>query len=213
MINHGYALVLALFFGAAAATAWAYERAPRVAAVMTALGAAALAIGLTTWLDALATLTATGPGLAVLAITLAVTGFGFGLEAIRRHKFHRVRTYAISGIFGTAVVAAYASASRLLSGAGATAGQTGQALAQAVNQVQSGKAAAALPPSHAKSVFVIALVILAAIVVLAAALERRKKARGRTGGMPASLGAAAGRALPTGRRSGPPAALTGRRAR
>jgi hypothetical protein len=183
---------------------WRYKKGHRFQAIFLGLAAALFAISVVPWTDALASLTSSGTGLAVLVIVMIVSGFGFWFEAIRKHMHHRIRTPVLAITFGTALVLTIGNAARLVKEAATSPGKTTAALAHAESQIRSGHAAALMPHQQALTYLAIAAGVVILLIVLAARMEKGKGAS--RGGMPA---------LPPGRSasSSRPAlpALTGRK--
>jgi drug/metabolite transporter (DMT)-like permease len=190
---HGYPVAAGAVLGLLAARLWHYHRLPRLTAWLFGLAAGLMTIGVTVWLDALAGLTATGTGLTVLLAVLLIGGISWWFEGVRKHKHHRIWTPVLGIVFGTAVVLGIGEWGALSGQAGKSPGKVSSALSQAVQQVRTGQAAAAVPPNHRVAVLLAGLGVVALLVFLAIHHERTK-------------GKGAG-AVPSGTR--PPAAIPG----
>lgn len=183
-----------------------------VSMVAFLVGGIYLTIGVHPWLDALARLTSSGPGIVGMLI---VAGFGaavFLYEIFHGHKDDgkagskgsrkgdRARAFALAGagVFGVAVILVVANAGRLLREATHSPARTGHALAQTVRGITSGRAAHAQTLHQA--VIIVALVI--AGIIVAAVLMRKherqhaapaqRKQLAITSGRPAGIAAARG---------------------
>lgn len=204
----GYPVAIAAVLGAAAFVLKAYRLPGRLGALLAGLtnylifGALFCAtIGVTVWLDALAGLVGTGPGVLVLYLLLVLAGAAFVFEVIIRHMHHPIRTQVIAAVFGPVAAIAWGESARLLSRAAKSPGQTAHALASSMSQIKSGQAAAAVAPHQRIVVFVIgALIVAAFIYALHYAGTRmrgtpriaRRKGGGRSGPLALPPGQSAG---------------------
>ena len=197
---HGFPVALAAITFSIAAGLWSYRKLHRVTAWGFGLAAFFLAVGLTPWTDALASLVSTGIGITVLVIVAIVGAFGFHFEANLKHQHHRIRTPVIAVTFGTAIVLTIGSLSRLLRKAAESPSRTGDALGSAISRIQSGKAAHAVPAGHGLFVLAIAAAFLMAMIMFGHRMEKRRKP-GAIGGAPAAgrRGIPGRSALPAGR--------------
>ncbi|HUY51306.1 MAG TPA: hypothetical protein VMV92_37315 [Streptosporangiaceae bacterium] len=168
---YGYPVAIAAVLGAAAFVLKAYRLPGRPGALLAGLtnylifGALFCAtIGVTIWLDAIAGLVGTGPGVLVLYIVLLLFGAGFVFEVVIRHMHHPIRTQVIAAVFGPVAAIAWGESARLLSRAARSPGQTAHALGSAMSQIRSGQAAAAVAPHQRIVVFVIGALVVAAFI-------------------------------------------------
>lgn len=173
---HGYPVAAGVFLGIMAIAVWHHHKHPRIEAFLFIASAFFLTVGVTVWLDALASLTAAGTGLTVLLLTLALGALVIWFQVIRKHKHHRIWTNAICIAFGVAIVLAIALWHVLLHKGVKTLPKTGQALAQGVLQVRSGNAATALPASQAHEYAIAGGAALVLLVILGFRHERKKGA-------------------------------------
>ena len=205
---YGYPVALAIVFCAVAFVLKAYKLPGRLGALLAGLtnylifGALFCAtLGVTIWLDALAGLVGTGPGVVILYLVLLLSGAGFLFEVLLRHMHHPVRTPVIAGVFGPTLAIAIGESARLLSRAARSPGRTAKAMGSAMSQIKSGQAAAAVAPHQRIVVFVIGVVLFAAFIyALHYAGTRfrgtprmaRKKGGGRSGPLALPPGQSAG---------------------
>ena len=209
---NGYAVVFAAIPGATAVLTWIYEHYPRLSAVAFALTAAILAVGFPRWLDALAGLTASKSGTAWLGFITAVSFICFWLEVFGvpggkrlrkmlapgataagprpKRRYHRIRTPAIGIVFGTALVLAVGSLNRLVTGAGVSATQTSKLASTAITDIQSGKAAHAMPHQAQLIYAAVGVMVFLVLVGVAVHVERRKRGLGGKRGVPGMSGGA-----------------------
>lgn len=197
---HGYPVAAGAIIGFLALRLWHYHKMPRITAWLFGISAFLLTVGVTVWLDALAGLTGTGTGLTVLAAVLLIGGISWYFEGVRKHKHHRIWTPVLGIVFGTAVVLGFALWPRILHKAGKTSGKTGEALSQAITQIHTGHAAAAVSGGQQRTVLLMGVAALVVLIVLALRHERSKGKGGTS--VPASSGRPA---RSSGRR---PAAIT-----
>ena len=198
---HGYPVALGAIAFVTGAVLWRYKKLHRLSAIGFGLGAFFLAVGVVPWLEALASLTASGTGITVLILVDIVSGFGAWYEAVCKHMHHRIRTPVLMVAFGTAVVLTIGSASRLLREAATSPGKSSAAVGRAISQIQSGHAAHAVPSHHALMILLLACAALVLLIVMAHRMEKgSSKSAGPAairGGRPAPSGR---RAIPAGRR-------------
>ena len=189
---NGYPLVLMVFALCAAGFALKYGKGARVISVCGAAAAVLAVLAIPPWMDALARVFATGPGMVALVI-LAVTGGAVYLTDHWRHH-HPVRTTIAGIIGGTAVVMAWAMAPELGAQGSKLGPQTAAALGQAQHQIASGHAAASVSGSTALvTIAVGALIVFAAGRFLHRQHKRRPFANARPfGGARAALPAGQG---------------------
>jgi hypothetical protein len=116
-----------------------------------------------------------------------------GSSAPRKNRHHRIRTPVVAMIAGTLAVVVIGGWRLLAKAAGRSAAGAGHALIQSSQQINSGKAAAAVPASHRPGIYVIAAIVLLVIIAVMRSVEKRKKGGGRRGGP---------QALPGGRGTG-----------
>jgi MFS family permease len=176
---NGYPLTLLVFTLAAGAFCLKLGKGARVLSLCAAFAALFAVLAIPPWLDALASVFATGPGMAVLVLLAIVSGAVYLTDHLRHH--HPVRTSVFGIVAATTGVMAWAMAPELGQQGAKLGPQTAAALGQATKQIQSGHAASAVNPSTA-------LVILAAgVVVLFAVgrvLHRHHKRRPFSGAKP-----------------------------
>lgn len=194
---HGFPVAIAAIAFSVAAGLWSYKRFHRITAWGFGVAAVFLAVGLTPWTDALASLVATGTGITVLVIVTIVGGFGFHFEANLKHQHHRIRTPVIALTFGTAIVLTIGSLSRLARKAAESPSKTSDAFGSVISRIQSGKAAHATPAGHGLLVLAIAGALLIALIMFAARMEKRRK--------PGAIGGPAAGRRPLGARPALPA--------
>jgi drug/metabolite transporter (DMT)-like permease len=202
---HGYPVAAGAVLGLLAARLWHYHKLPRLTAWLFGLSAALMTIGVTIWLDALVGVTATGTGLTVLLAVLLIGGISWWFEGVRKHKHHRIWTPVLGIVFGTAVVLGIGEWGSLSGQASKSPGKVSGALSQAVQQIRTGQAAAAVPPDHRVTVLLAGLGVVVLLVFLAIHHERGKgKGAGAVSGARPPAAIAAGSSRSPGRR---PAAL------
>ena len=160
----GYPVALAVVFGATALTLRAYKRLPWLTHVLIFGSLFFGTIGVTIWLDALAGLVGTGPGVVILYLVLLLSGAGFIFEVLMRHMHHPVRTPVIAGVFGPTLAIAIGESARLLSRAAKSPGKTAHALASSMGQIRSGQAAAAVAPHQRIIVFALGVLVFAGFI-------------------------------------------------
>ena len=202
---HGYPIAAGVVLGIIAMRLWHYHKLPRFQAFLFTASAFLLTVGVTVWLDALAGLTATGTGLTVLAVVLLLGGLAFWFEVIKKHKHHVIWTPVVGIIFGTAVVLGFALWPTLVHKAAKAAPKSSAALAQAVTQVQSGRAATALSSGQQHEYLLLGVGTLVLLVILAFRFEKKK---GGAKGAPAAITSGRGGSS---RPSGRPAITSGRK--
>lgn len=198
---YGYPVAIAVVLGAAAFALKAYRRLSWLTHLLIFGSLFCATIGVTIWLDALAGLVGTGPGVVILYLVLLLSGAGFLFEVLLRHMHHPVRTPVIAGVFGPTLAIAIGESARLLSRAARSPGRTAKAMGSAMSQIKSGQAAAAVAPHQRIVVFVIGVVLFAAFIyALHYAGTRmrgtpriaRKKGGGRSGPLALPPGQSAG---------------------
>ena len=183
---NGYPLTLMIFALAAGGFAVALRKGARVVSLCAAAVAVLAVLAIPPWLDALASVFATGPGMVVL-VALAVIGSAVYVTDHLRHH-HPVRTSVFGIIAATAGVMAWAMAPELGQQGSKLGPKTAAALGQATAQIQSGKAASAMNGSTA---LVIVAVGAVALFAVGRFLHRQHKTRPfpkaqRFGGGPAA---------------------------
>jgi len=179
---------------AVAALPWIYDRLPRFTAWMLAFASAMVTVAIPVWVAALGAATATKRGALIFLIILGVSGFGFYVEGIHRPRqrkpkdgsvttapdkpgknhYHRIRTMAISAVFGTCAVVAYAMGTRLLNIVSKTPAVAAQGFGQAAASIRSGKAAKAIPASEVHQTLMYGLGVFVLFVVILVLAERKK---------------------------------------
>lgn len=204
---HGYPIAAGVVLGIIAMRLWHYHKAPRIQAFLFTAAAFLLTVGVTVWLDALAGLTATGTGLTVLLVVIVLGGLAFWYEVIKKHKHHVIWTPVVGIVFGTAVVLGFALWPTLVHKAVKAAPKSSAALAQAVTQVQSGKAATALTAGQQHEYLLMGGGALVLLVIVAFKFEKGKRGASSKGTPPAITSGRSGSTRPSGR----PAITSGRR--
>ena len=188
---NGYPLALMVFAIAAGGFCLKLGKGARVISLCAASAALLAVLAIPPWMDALASVFATGPGMVVLVLLALAGGAAYITDHLRHH--HPVRTTVLGIVGATAGVMAWAMAPQLGAQGAQLGPKTAAALGQAQHQIASGQATSAMSSSSA-------LVILAVGVALVIAVgryvhrhhQRRPFARAqRFGGGPA-------RALPAG---------------
>ena len=203
---YGYPVAIAVVLGAAAFALKAYRRLSWLTHLLIFGSLFCATIGVTIWLDALAGLVGTGPGVVILYLVLLLSGAGFLFEVLLRHMHHPVRTPVIAGVFGPTLAIAIGESARLLSRAAKSPGRTAQRMGSAMSQIKSGQAAAAVAPHQRIVVFVIGVLVFAAFIYALHYAGTRfrgtpRMARKKGGGRPAA-GSAGDRRRPV--RGAPP---------
>lgn len=204
---HGYPIAAGAILGIIAMRLWHYHKLPRFQAFLFTAAAFLLTVGVTVWLDALAGLTATGTGLTVLAVVLLLGGLAFWFEVIKKHKHHVIWTPVVGIVFGTAVVLGFALWPVLLHKGAKAAPKSGQALAQAMYQVSSGKAANAIPAGQSHTILLMGVGALVLLIIAGFKLEKGRKGGGASKSGPAAITSGRGSSGSSGR----PAITSGRR--
>ena len=211
--------------------------APRLTSWLLAASAAAFALAIPEWRDALAGATAGAAGVGKLTVVLIASGLCFWFQAVhrrrdsggllskmfrkkgapeaalqprhRRHHYDRVRTMAVSGVFGTAFVLAWARGKQVVHEIVSSPAKYQTALGQYSQQVRNGSAVHAMTKSQEHHVLWVAALIGVVLFFAMRGYERKrrglpvllpakKKAKGG-GGQPAVGGGGGGRAaLPPG---------------
>lgn len=161
---YGYPVAIAAVLGAAAFMLKAYRRWSWLTHLLIFGALFCATIGVTIWLDALAGLVGTGPGVVVLFILLLLSGGAFAYEVLMRHMHHPVRTPIVAGVFGPTLAISIGESARLLSRAAKSPAGTAKALASSMSQIRSGHAAAAVAPHQRIVVVVIGVLIAAAFI-------------------------------------------------
>lgn len=189
---HGAPVAAAFIIGV---VAWMFHEhgwVPRATSWMFGIAAALLTIGVTAWLDAIAGLTSTGTGLTIL-IALAIIGGTLVIKHTSdKKKHHPVRSTAIFIVAGVVIVVVIGSFRAITKNAGKSLTGSGKALGQAITQINSGKAAHAVPAGHRLGILIWGVVIFAILVFVA-------KARHGKGGKKTASSGGAPAAIPSGR--------------
>jgi hypothetical protein len=189
---------LAIFvFGGLGVTLWLYGHGKRPVAWLLGATSFLLVAAVPAWRNALASLTATPKGVAILAAVAVVGLLAFILEGVLAHKHHPVRTPVVAVVFGTAAALAIGNSTRILRQLAHAPAGTGHALTTTMHQIQSGHAAHAARTGaglHGSAVLVIAVVALLILIVVAVKIENRRPRRpavsaARKGGIARALGA------------------------
>src|SRR5205085_1936407 len=131
---NGYPLVLMIFALGIGGFALKLGKGARVISVCAAAAALLAVLAIPPWLDALASVFATGPGMVAL-VALAVIGNAVFLIDHAKHH-HPVRTTVFGIIGATAGVMAFAMAPELGAQGSRLGPQTAAALGQATQQIQ-----------------------------------------------------------------------------
>lgn len=169
-MNSSVLLLLAILVPGAVIM-WLCKWMKRTVAWMFAVIAALLVVGVGTWRESLASVIVTKDSLAVLLAVDVIGGFVLIIHAVRKHHharfYHHVWTPAIAIVAGTAIALTITDSIVFLRQLSHAPAGTASAIGQAVTQVNSGRAAHAVPHHTAMTVLVVAGVALAALVLLA----------------------------------------------
>jgi hypothetical protein len=201
----GAPLAVGIVVGALGAGLWIHEHHwQRFTCWCFAVSAACFTVAIPPLFGALAGLTTTGTGLAVLAVLAGFCGLAFYLQAVRSHRstrfgslfkgkskpgsavalvnpvnrpnrHRRVGTPMVSIITGALFVVVVGAWRLLLKNASTSVGATLHQLATSSAKVNNGQAAAAVPASHRPEVYIFAGIALLVIFLLMRRFENRKK--------------------------------------
>ena len=201
----GAPLAVGFVVGVIGAALWVHEHHwQRFTCWCFAVSAACFTVAIPPLFGALAGLTTTPDGLAVLASLFGVALLAFYLQGIRSHKsiriggwlkrkvipssavalvnpvnrpnrFRRVGTPMVSIITGALFVVVVGAWKLLVRNASASVGATLHQLATSSAKVNNGQAAATVPASHRPEVFAVCVVILLVIFLVMRSFEKRRK--------------------------------------
>lgn len=149
----------------------------RFIAFFAALTAAFAVAAFPPWLDALAVVFGTGPGMVVLAVGGIGCGAAYVTDQMRH--LHVTRTPILGTVAGTAIVLIWAMRSQLATQGAKIGPGTAAALGQATRQIQSGQAAASMSMSSAVLIIGVALGALFVIWRFRKRLHESRKQQGR----------------------------------
>lgn len=204
---NGYPLTLMVFALVAGGFCLKLGKGARVVSLCAAIAALLAVLAIPPWMDALAAVFATGPGMVVLVLLAVVGGAVYVTDHMRHH--HPVRTSVFGVIGATAGVMAWAMAPELGAQGSKLGPQTAAALGQAQRQIQSGHAAAQMQGSSALVILAVGAVALFAVArVIHRHHKRRPFPNARPFGAVAALPAGSGHG--GGKKPGMIARLTGR---
>lgn len=206
---NGYPLTLMVFALIAGGFCLKWGKGARVISACAAAAALFAVLAIPPWMDALASVFATGPGMVILVIVSIVSGAVFVLDHLKHH--HPVRTTAFGIVAATTGVMAWAMAPQLGAQGSKLGPQTAAALGQAQQQIASGHAASAIPPSTALMYLAIGAAVVVALVRYVNRHNQRRpfaKAQPFGGGRAAAL--PAGQGGQGGKKPGFIARVTGR---
>jgi hypothetical protein len=139
---NGWPLALMVFAIAAGGYCLKLGKGARVISLCAALTAVLAVLAIPPWLDALASVFATGPGMVVLVILAISGGAAYITDHLKHH--HPVRTTILGIIGATAGVMAWAMAPELGARGAQLGPRTAAALGQAQHQIASGHAASSV---------------------------------------------------------------------
>lgn len=200
-MNSSVLLLLAVLVPAAVGM-WLLHWAKRLVAWLFAIVAALLVVGVGTWRDSLASVVVTRDALAVLLAVDVISVFVLIIHAFKKdtHKrhYHHVWTHAVALVAGTALALTITDGIVFLRQLRHAPAGTASAIGQAVTQVNSGRAAHAIPHHTAMTVLTVAGAILITLIILA----YRKHSGGSATRTPAAATGAARAALPQGGQGG-----------